>query len=60
MSTETDEQPPQKRQKRELKYESTYLRAIPRASQYEKSFMHRDVVTHVFATEWVLRLLHTP
>ncbi|KAK6050456.1 peptidyl-prolyl cis-trans isomerase, cyclophilin-type, partial [Cooperia oncophora] len=36
---------------RKLKFESTYLRSIPSASQYEKSFMHRDVITHVIATE---------
>ncbi|KAF7634070.1 hypothetical protein Mgra_00006488 [Meloidogyne graminicola] len=34
-----------------LKYEQVYLRAIPRASQYEKSFMHRDTITHVLATD---------
>ncbi|CAK5103306.1 unnamed protein product [Meloidogyne enterolobii] len=34
-----------------LKYEQVYLRAIPKASQYEKSFMHRDTITHVLATE---------
>ncbi|GMT14998.1 hypothetical protein PFISCL1PPCAC_6295 [Pristionchus fissidentatus] len=34
-----------------LKFESTYLRSIPSASQYEKSFMHRDVITHVMATQ---------
>ncbi|KAE9415276.1 hypothetical protein Angca_008434, partial [Angiostrongylus cantonensis] len=32
-------------------FESTYLRSIPSATQYEKSFMHRDVITHVIATE---------
>jgi len=35
-----------------LKYEQVYLRAIPKASQYEKSFMHRDTITHVLATEF--------
>lgn len=34
-----------------LKYEDTYLQSIPAASQYEKSFMHRDVITHVIATK---------
>ena len=33
-----------------LLFEETYLRAIPRATQYEKSFMHRDTVSHVIAT----------
>ncbi|KAH7699462.1 cyclophilin-type peptidyl-prolyl cis-trans isomerase-15, partial [Aphelenchoides avenae] len=36
---------------KKLKFEDVYLRAIPRASQYEKSFMHRDVITHVIATK---------
>jgi peptidylprolyl isomerase domain and WD repeat-containing protein 1 len=34
-----------------LQFEDTFLRTLPRASQYEKSFMHRDAVTHVFATK---------
>lgn len=34
-----------------MAFEETYLRTLPRASQYEKSFMHRDTVTHVFATK---------
>ncbi|KAI1727510.1 cyclophilin type peptidyl-prolyl cis-trans isomerase/CLD domain-containing protein [Ditylenchus destructor] len=46
-----DEESVAKKPKKILKYEETYLRSIPRASQYEKSFMHRDVITHVFATE---------
>jgi peptidylprolyl isomerase domain and WD repeat-containing protein 1 len=33
-----------------LKYEETFLRQIPSAKQYEKSFMHRSVITHVLAT----------
>uniref|UniRef100_A0A915PG71 peptidylprolyl isomerase n=1 Tax=Setaria digitata TaxID=48799 RepID=A0A915PG71_9BILA len=33
-----------------LPYEQTYLRSIPHATQYEKSFMHRDTITHVIAT----------
>ncbi|VDK61242.1 unnamed protein product [Anisakis simplex] len=33
-----------------LPFESTYLRAIPRAQQYEKSFMHRDTISHAIAT----------
>ncbi|KJH47928.1 peptidyl-prolyl cis-trans isomerase, cyclophilin-type [Dictyocaulus viviparus] len=39
------------KKERKLKFESTYLRSIPSATQYEKSFMHRDVITHVIATE---------
>lgn len=37
--------------KKSLKFEDTYLRSIPKGTQYEKSFMHRDTVTHVFATQ---------
>jgi peptidylprolyl isomerase domain and WD repeat-containing protein 1 len=50
----TVEEPPAKKPKnmeKTLKYEGVYLRAIPRANQYEKSFMHRDTITHVIATE---------
>ncbi|KAI6179310.1 Cyclophilin-type peptidyl-prolyl cis-trans isomerase-15 [Aphelenchoides besseyi] len=32
------------------KFEETYLRAIPASKQYEKSFMHRDYITHAIAT----------
>uniref|UniRef100_A0A0M3HHW4 WD_REPEATS_REGION domain-containing protein n=1 Tax=Ascaris lumbricoides TaxID=6252 RepID=A0A0M3HHW4_ASCLU len=32
-------------------FEAAYLRAIPRALQYEKSFMHRDTISHVIATQ---------
>ncbi|EJW77754.1 hypothetical protein WUBG_11337 [Wuchereria bancrofti] len=35
---------------RVLPYEEAYLRSIPHATQYEKSFMHRDTITHVIAT----------
>ena len=38
-------------QRKTLKFEDTYLRSVPRGAQYEKSFMHRDTVTHVFATQ---------
>uniref|UniRef100_A0A1I7ZGK1 peptidylprolyl isomerase n=1 Tax=Steinernema glaseri TaxID=37863 RepID=A0A1I7ZGK1_9BILA len=36
--------------KKVLLYEDTYLRSIPKAAQYEKSFMHRDTLSHVLAT----------
>ena len=40
--------PPQKSKKRKvLAHESVYLDALPSASMYERSFMHRDTVTHV-------------
>lgn len=29
------------------------MRSIPSAKQYEKSFMHRDIITHAVATEFV-------
>jgi peptidylprolyl isomerase domain and WD repeat-containing protein 1 len=30
-----------------LKHEASYLEGVPSASMYERSFMHRDTVTHV-------------
>ncbi|XP_051202469.1 peptidyl-prolyl cis-trans isomerase CYP71 [Lolium perenne] len=39
--------PAQKRQKRPLQFEQAFLDALPSAAMYEKSYMHRDVVTHV-------------
>lgn len=38
--------PPAKR-KRVLEHEGVYLAALPNAEMYEKSFMHRDTITHV-------------
>ncbi len=35
---------------RTLPFESLYLERLPNASQYEKSYMHRDVVTRVCVT----------
>lgn len=37
--------------KKKLEHEEIYLRSIPSSFQYEKSFMHRDVVTQVFSTK---------
>uniref|UniRef100_A0A914L770 Uncharacterized protein n=1 Tax=Meloidogyne incognita TaxID=6306 RepID=A0A914L770_MELIC len=54
ISGKEDESAPEPKKLRNdptLKYEQVYLRAIPKASQYEKSFMHRDTITHVLATE---------
>ncbi|VDP00649.1 unnamed protein product [Heligmosomoides polygyrus] len=48
---ESDGPDTKKPAERKLKFESTYLRSIPSANQYEKSFMHRDNVTHIIATE---------
>lgn len=42
---------PKKKRKKVLEFEDTYLREIPKAQAYEKSFMHRDVITHVCATK---------
>ncbi|XP_047315913.1 peptidyl-prolyl cis-trans isomerase CYP71 [Impatiens glandulifera] len=38
---------PRSRLKRPLQFEQAYLDALPSANMYEKSYMHRDVVTHV-------------
>lgn len=36
-----------------LAHERLYLEKLPSASMYERSYMHRDVVTHVSVTRWV-------
>ncbi|CAA7405378.1 unnamed protein product [Spirodela intermedia] len=38
---------PRARLKRPLQFEQAYLDTLPCAHMYEKSYMHRDVVTHV-------------
>lgn len=38
---------PRARAKRPLQFEQAYLDSLPSANLYEKSYMHRDVVTHV-------------
>lgn len=38
---------PKARAKRPLQFEQAYLDSLPSANMYEKSYMHRDVVTHV-------------
>ncbi|KAI9194510.1 hypothetical protein LWI28_006679 [Acer negundo] len=38
---------PRARAKRPLQFERAYLDSLPSANMYEKSYMHRDVVTHV-------------
>ncbi|KAL4182521.1 hypothetical protein AMTRI_Chr11g93690 [Amborella trichopoda] len=35
------------RKKRPLQFEQAFLDSLPSANMYEKSYMHRDVVTHV-------------
>lgn len=41
---------PKPKKKRVLEFEKVYLGNIPSAESYEKSFMHRDVITHILAT----------
>lgn len=36
-----------------LPHERLYLEKLPSASMYERSYMHRDVVTHLSVTRWV-------
>ena len=38
-----------------LPYEKVYLDGLPCAEMYEKSYMHRDIITHVLCT----KLVHT-
>uniref|UniRef100_A0A915IT14 peptidylprolyl isomerase n=1 Tax=Romanomermis culicivorax TaxID=13658 RepID=A0A915IT14_ROMCU len=40
-----------KKKIKKLKFEDAYLRNIPAAEAYQKSFMHRDTVTHVMSTK---------
>ncbi|KAG0602485.1 hypothetical protein M758_10G017100 [Ceratodon purpureus] len=39
--------PAKQRHKRPLEFERAFLDALPSAQMYEKSYMHRDVVTHL-------------
>lgn len=34
-----------------LEFEHVYLENLPSASMYERSYMHRDVITHVACTK---------
>ena len=43
-------EPGARRKKRRVVHERAFLDSIPSAEMYEKSFMHRDVVTHVAMT----------
>lgn len=36
-----------KKVKRTLPFEKTYIDSLPSANMYERSFMHRDLVTHI-------------
>lgn len=42
--------PVKKVKKRKLAHEKAYLEALPGAPMYERSYMHRDVVTHAVMT----------
>ena len=43
--------PVQKKKRRKLEFQEQYLNALPLADMYEKSYMHRDNVTHVAVAE---------
>jgi hypothetical protein len=47
--TSTISEPPSKKAKT-LRFEKVYLAALPSAEMYERSYMHRDVVTHIAVT----------
>ena len=34
-----------------LEFEQVYLKSLPSALSYERSYMHRDAVTHILATK---------
>lgn len=42
--------PPKSKKRKVLQFEQQYLDALPNAQMYEKSYMHRDTITHVVAT----------
>jgi peptidylprolyl isomerase domain and WD repeat-containing protein 1 len=50
LSQTTDKQPARKRT-RKLEFERVYLDNLPNAECYERSLMHRDVVTHVVVSK---------
>ncbi|KAH9500675.1 Peptidylprolyl isomerase domain and WD repeat containing protein 1 [Bulinus truncatus] len=43
----TPEEAVKPKKRRTLAYEAVYLNSLPCAEYYEKSYMHRDVITHV-------------
>ena len=47
--TDNDE-PGSKRRKAGLEFEDLYLNALPSAEMYEKSYMHREQITHIVVT----------
>lgn len=51
MPTEAaSEQPPAKKRK-VLLYEKLFLESLPNSESYEKSYMHRDIVTHIVVSK---------
>ncbi|GJD09502.1 Peptidyl-prolyl cis-trans isomerase CYP71 [Galdieria sulphuraria] len=40
-----------KKKKRVLPFENLYLQSLPTAQLYEKSYMHRDLITHIKVTK---------
>ncbi|XP_030386483.1 peptidylprolyl isomerase domain and WD repeat-containing protein 1 [Scaptodrosophila lebanonensis] len=48
-SEQTDATPAKKR--KVLPYENIYLENLPNAESYERSYMHRDVITHLVCTK---------
>lgn len=42
-----DDETPVKKKVKTVEYEGLYLKNLPSSEAYEKSYMHRDVVTHV-------------
>ncbi|XP_072942390.1 peptidylprolyl isomerase domain and WD repeat-containing protein 1 [Epargyreus clarus] len=42
---------PKPKKRKVLKFESLYLENLPTSETYERSYMHRDVVTHVVVTK---------
>jgi peptidylprolyl isomerase domain and WD repeat-containing protein 1 len=48
--------PPAAKKRKTLAFQKLYLAMLPSAERYEKSYMHRDVVTHVAVskTEFIL------
>lgn len=41
---------PKQKKKKVLEYEALYLENLPNVEMYERSYMHRDIITHVVST----------
>ncbi len=41
-----DAKPKKKKKRRKLEHEEAFVAALPNADMYERSYMHRDLVTH--------------